>query len=72
MEQKPAVIWEQARSLLAERMTRDVFDRWIAVIEALALDGQTLVLTVPLGYYQTWVESNYLALIRQARWLLRD
>ncbi len=66
MDQKPAVIWEQARSLLAERMTRDVFDRWIAVIEALALDGQTLVLTVPLGYYQTWVESNYLALIRQA------
>ena len=66
MEQKPAVIWEQARGLLAERMTRDVFDRWIAVIEALALDGQTLVLTVPLGYYQTWVESNYLALIRQA------
>jgi chromosomal replication initiator protein len=66
VDQKPAVIWEQARSLLAERMTRDVFDRWIAVIEALALDGQTLVLTVPLGYYQTWVESNYLALIRQA------
>ena len=66
MDQKPAVIWEQARALLAERMTRDVFDRWIAVIEALALDGQTLVLTVPLGYYQTWVESNYLALIRQA------
>jgi chromosomal replication initiator protein len=64
--QKPSVIWEQARGLLAERMTRDVFDRWIAVIEALALDGQTLVLTVPLGYYQTWVESNYLPLIRQA------
>lgn len=66
MDKKPAEIWEQARGLLAERMTSDVFDRWIAVIEAQALDGQTLVLTVPLGYYQTWVESNYLALIRQA------
>jgi len=66
VDKKPAEIWEQARGLLAERMTSDVFDRWIAVIEAQALDGQTLVLTVPLGYYQTWVESNYLALIRQA------
>ena len=66
MEQQPAVIWAQARGLLAERMPKDVFDRWIAVIEAQALEGQTLVLTVPLGYYQTWVESNYLTLIRQA------
>ncbi|MEI7903731.1 MAG: chromosomal replication initiator protein DnaA, partial [bacterium] len=66
MEQQPAVIWAQASRLLAERMTKDVFDRWIAVIEPQSLDGQTLVLTVPLGYYQTWVEANYLSLIRQA------
>ena len=66
MEQQPAVIWSRASTFLAERMPKDVFDRWIAVIEALALEGDTIVLTVPLGYYQWWVESNYLPLIRQA------
>lgn len=66
MDQHPAVIWARAIKHLAERMPKDVFDRWIAVIEARALEGDTLVLTVPLGYYQWWVEANYLTLIRQA------
>jgi chromosomal replication initiator protein len=66
VEQQPSEIWARAVRHLAEHLPQDVFERWIAVIEAQALDGDTLVLTVPLGYYQWWVEANYLPLIRQA------
>ena len=66
MDQQSAGIWTCAIKYLAERLPKDVFSRWIAVIEPQTVENDAIILTVPLGYYQWWVESNYLPLIRQA------
>ncbi|MCX6997842.1 MAG: chromosomal replication initiator protein DnaA [Kiritimatiellaeota bacterium] len=66
MEKNCARIWAQACGYLAEKLPKDVFDRWIAVIDARALEANTLILTVANDFYQSWLEENYLPLIRQA------
>ena len=47
-------------------MRPDEFNRWIAIIHPVALQGDTLVLSVDNDYYQTWLEDNYLSLIVDA------
>ena len=66
VEKNCARIWAKANGYLAEKLPKDVFDRWIAVIDAHALEADTLILTVANDFYQSWLEENYLPLIRQA------
>ena len=61
-----ASVWSKACVHLREALSRDVFDRWIAVIEAKELIGETLSLSVQNNFYQSWLESNYLPLIEEA------
>mgnify|MGYP003587113739 CR=1 FL=1 len=66
MEQKASQIWSKACGHLSEALPKDVFDRWIAVIKPARLEQNTLVLTVANDFYQTWLEENYLPMIRTA------
>ena len=66
MEKNYAQLWSKAIGYLAEKLPKDIFDRWIAVIVPHALEGDTLILTVANDFYQSWLEENYLPLIRQA------
>jgi chromosomal replication initiator protein len=59
-------LWSKACKHLAETLSKDVFDRWIAVIEPKSLKNDTLILTVANDFYQSWLEENYLPLIRDA------
>jgi chromosomal replication initiator protein len=59
-------LWGKARMRLSEILHPDVFTRWIAVIEAHALTDSTLHLCVGNDFYQTWLEENYLPLIKDA------
>jgi chromosomal replication initiator protein len=59
-------IWAKACKHLAETLSKDVFDRWIAVIEPKILKNNTLILNVANDFYQSWLEENYLPLIRNA------
>ena len=59
-------IWKDARSHLTETLSKDVFDRWISVIDAQELRDDVLVLKVANDFYQTWLVENYLPLISQA------
>lgn len=61
-----ASVWSKACRHLRETLSRDVFDRWIAVIEAQSLREDTLVLGVQNNFYQSWLEENYLPLIEDA------
>ncbi len=61
-----ASVWSKACRHLRETLSRDVFDRWIAVIEARSLEDGTLVLGVQNNFYQIWLEKNYLSLIEDA------
>ncbi len=59
-------IWSRACKHLRETLSKDVFDRWIAVIEAKDLSGDQLVLRVANNFYQNWLEENYFSLIQDA------
>ncbi len=61
-----ASVWAKACDHLREALSRDVFDRWIAVIEAKEIKDDTLVLSVQNNFYQSWLETNYLPLIEEA------
>jgi len=52
--------------ILAETLSKDVFDRWIGVIQAKDLQDGTLHLSVANDFYHDWLEQNYLPLIEQA------
>ena len=60
------VLWNQACDHLKAVLHPDVFNRWIAIIHPIAVQGDTLVLGVDNDYYQTWLEDNYLQLIVSA------
>lgn len=66
MQNVASALWERACQLLAARLPKDVFDRWIAVIEPVAVSDDILTLSVANDFYQLWLEENYLPLIRHA------
>lgn len=64
--QKDFAVWDAACGILKKRLSKDVFERWIAVIRPQSLDERELVLTVANDFYLSWLEENYLPLIRKA------
>ncbi len=66
VDTQAALLWSQACQHLSETLSKDVFDRWIAVIEPRSLKDDLLVLSVTNDFYQSWLEENYLPLIRKA------
>ena len=61
-----ADLWTKACKHLQDLLRPDVYSRWIAVIEAQSLVDGTLTLAVDNDFYQTWLEDNYLPLIKKA------
>ncbi|MFA5043988.1 MAG: chromosomal replication initiator protein DnaA [Kiritimatiellia bacterium] len=59
-------IWPQICQTLKEQLNADVYARWIAVIDPRKLEADTLVLSVSNDFYQSWLEENYLPLIKEA------
>ncbi|MBU0678772.1 MAG: chromosomal replication initiator protein DnaA [Verrucomicrobia bacterium] len=66
MEQDAVRVWKQACAHLREALSKDVYDRWIAVIVAKEISDNTLLLGVANDFYQSWLEENYLPLISNA------
>jgi len=64
---KAKQIWAKACEFLSSTVSEDVYRRWIGVIQTVGdeSDGQ-LILTVPNGFYQDWLEEHYLPMIRDA------
>ena len=61
-----AAVWGEACKHLQSILHPDVYARWIAVIQPDRFDGEALTLHVECDFYQTWLEENYLPIIRQA------
>lgn len=66
VETQTTTIWSKACKHLGDTLSKDVFDRWIAVIEPLSLKGDVMTLGVANDFYQSWLEENYVPLIRDA------
>ncbi len=63
---KISEVWEQACVFLLDRLREDAFSRWIKIIEPVSIEEDEIVLSVDNDFYQTWLEDNYLPLIRDA------
>ena len=59
-------LWAKACHKLREILQPDIYARWIAVINPVSLEGGELTLGVDNDFYQTWLEDNYVPLIRNA------
>lgn len=66
MENNASTVWGGACKRLQEVLSKDVYERWIDVIEAKTLDDDTLTLRVANDFYQSWLVENYLPLIKDA------
>ena len=64
MPSDPAPLWTQASSLLRARLNTDAYRRWIAPLKPLDLSDDTLTLAVANDFFQSWLQDNYLPLIR--------
>lgn len=60
------IIWEKVSRILEQKLNSDVFARWIAVIAPGQIAGNSLSLQVSNNFYQSWLEENYLPLIKEA------
>jgi chromosomal replication initiator protein len=61
---KVDAIWHKVSQLLKQQLNSDVFARWIAVISPNRIADNTLFLNVSNNFYQSWLEENYLTLIK--------
>jgi chromosomal replication initiator protein len=61
-----AALWSRACEHLKLVLHPDVYSRWIAVIKPKALTDHLLTLSVDNGFYQTWLEENYLPMIKNS------
>lgn len=66
MDKDTTAIWNEACTHLKSTLSKDVYDRWIAVIDAQHIEENTLTLAVANDFYQSWLEENYVPLIRSA------
>jgi chromosomal replication initiator protein len=62
----PTEIWAGASGHLKDEVSQGNFHAWFGRTRALALDGDTLVLTVPSPFAKQWIEARYLDLLRRA------
>lgn len=65
MTTQAGIIWEKVSLLLKKELNSDVFARWIAVITPNRIADNSLILNVGNNFYQSWLEENYLPLIKE-------
>ena len=59
-------IWPEACNQLKNILSEDIYERWIAVIQCREISDNKLCLIVANDFYQSWLEENYLPMIRKA------
>ncbi|MFA4943854.1 MAG: chromosomal replication initiator protein DnaA [Lentisphaeria bacterium] len=58
-------VWEEAAARIRERLRPDIFDRWIAGIVPLALEGSVCRLGVSSDMFCEWLTNHYRTLIEE-------
>lgn len=66
MENDALTVWSGACKRLRSILSKDVYARWIDVIEVQSLKEGRLTLSVANDFYQSWLVENYLSLIKDA------
>jgi chromosomal replication initiator protein len=66
MRKDKDTLWEEACRHLEETLPKDIFEKWIAVIQCRSVEEDRAVLVVGNDFYQSWLEEHYLPLICKA------
>jgi len=66
MRKDKDTLWEEACRHLEETLPKDIFEKWIAVIQCRSIEKGKVVLVVGNDFYQSWLVEHYLPLIRKA------
>ena len=66
MGQDNITLWDDACRHLKETLPKDIFDKWIAVIQCREIQENQATLVVGNDFYQDWLEEHYLPLIKNA------
>jgi chromosomal replication initiator protein len=66
MRKDKDTLWKEACRHLESTLPKDIFEKWIAVIQCRSIAEDKVVLVVGNDFYQSWLEEHYLPLIRQA------
>ena len=59
-----ADVWKKTLGSLRERLDRQQYDHWFKPIVCEEETSNTIVLQVPDRYFRSWLESNYLAMLK--------
>jgi len=65
-------LWKEACAYLEGSLPKDIFEKWIAVIQCRQIEGNKLTLVVGSDFYQSWLEEHYLPLIKKALNIVSD
>jgi len=66
MQPENKTLWSDACRHLKETLPKDIFEKWIAVIQCREISGDRIILVVGNDFYQSWLEEHYLPLIKNA------
>ncbi len=56
-------VWENVYELLKDSINRQSFDTWLAPIDFVSYEQDTLILKAKSKFYSDWIEQNYTELI---------
>ena len=59
-------IWDLASENLRKQMTEDTFQKWIAIIQPISYEGETLKLGVSNSFFADWISEHYESYILDA------
>ena len=59
-------IWKEAQKQLKAVLSKDIYERWIAVIHCSEISDNHMRLVVANDFYKDWLEENYFPMIRKA------
>ena len=59
-------LWEEISGRLREALSDGTYSKWFGDVHELAIDGDTLILTVPSEFTRDWIEGHFLGLIGAA------
>src|SRR5262249_44133023 len=59
-------LWEEISGRLKEALSDGTYGKWFGDVHGLALEDETLVLSVPDEFTRDWIEGNFLSLIGAA------
>ena len=66
MQEEKKQLWSDACGYLKDTLPKDIFEKWIAVIQCRKITDDRVILVVGNDFYQSWLEEHYLPLVKKA------